>query len=229
MRDVAKWAFGMAPFKQGTNKSNADAIMALENFLKNDDIPYETTLDAISRVKGMFNRIIRQDQWDWMTTAAYMNFPSRKEIKVIVAALNDLKGKIKTGDTFAIQKSKERLALSGIDKRFEFYVTYNPTKGRPGQYIYVLSRREERDVLKIGMTTRDVLVRAKEINSATGMLYPLGVRNVFAVTDAAAAEKAVHLMLAKFRIRQDREFFRIPFKDACEKIEECLADNGFLK
>lgn len=80
------------------------------------------------------------------------------------------------------------------------------------------------DVLKIGMTTRDVVVRAREINSATGVLYPLGVRKVFKVHDAHSAEKAIHKALAEYRIRDDREFFKIGFQDACGKIEKLIAD-----
>lgn len=228
MSDISKWAFGMAPFKKETHSQTLAAIEVMERFLKNEDSPSDAVLVSIGKVKGMFNRIIRQDQWDWMTTAAYMNFPSRKESRNTVATLNDLKTKIQMENSITTLICKERLIQFGIEQRFKYYRTYNPSLGRPGQYIYILSRREDRDVLKIGMTTRDVLIRAREINSATGVLFPLGVRNVFSVTDAAASEKVIHSSLAVYRIRADREFFKIPFKDACEQIEKCLMDRKLL-
>ncbi|WP_413789078.1 GIY-YIG nuclease family protein [Bacillus kandeliae] len=45
----------------------------------------------------------------------------------------------------------------------------------------MLSRREEPNVLKIGMTNRSIEKRIKEINSATGVLFPFSVKRVFKV------------------------------------------------
>lgn len=226
--NITKWAFGTAPLKKETHLKNIGAIENVSKFLDNLDVPTDGLLMSISWVKEMFSRIIRQDQWDWMTIAVYMNYPCRMECRRIVGALCNLKSSIKKDDKTAIQKAREQLNNSGIVHRFKFYKTYNPSKGRNGQYIYILSRREEPDVLKIGMTTRDVLIRLKEINSSTGMLFPLGARNVFAVTDAATAEKSVHRLLKDFRIREDREFFKISFKTACEQIEKHLLDEGLM-
>ena len=61
--------------------------------------------------------------------------------------------------------------------------------------MYVLSTREMRDVIKVGMTRRTVDERVREINSATGVAIPYGVRMAIPVKDAQSAEKVVHEVL----------------------------------
>lgn len=78
------------------------------------------------------------------------------------------------------------------------------------------------------MTTRNVIKRCNEINSSTGIIYPFSPRGVYRVKDAKRAEKIVHKLLDNYRIRKDREFFELPYKEACKKIEKCLVDNDLL-
>jgi hypothetical protein len=61
-------------------------------------------------------------------------------------------------------------------------------------------------VLKIGYTERAVEQRVKEINGATGIVEPYGVRAVWIVLKAPLVEKAVHDALAEYRVRGGREF-----------------------
>jgi hypothetical protein len=61
----------------------------------------------------------------------------------------------------------------------ELTVPNEPSAG----WIYILSTREIPDLLKIGMTTRTVLERVREINNATGVAIPFGVRRCWRVTD----------------------------------------------
>jgi cold shock CspA family protein len=89
-------------------------------------------------------------------------------------------------------------------------------------WIYILSTREQPDILKIGMTTRSVAQRVKEINSATGVLIPYAARKVFRVTNASVAETELFSLLGPYRIRPDREFFRLPFGTAVRIIEDYL-------
>jgi hypothetical protein len=78
-------------------------------------------------------------------------------------------------------------------------------------WLYILSTRAQPDILKIGMTIRTVPERVKEISSATGVLYPFSARVVYKGKDARAAERRVFQLLSEYRVRQDREFFEIPF------------------
>jgi cold shock CspA family protein len=72
------------------------------------------------------------------------------------------------------------------------------------------------------MTRRSVERRVKEINSATGVLVPFSARKVFRVTDAAVAEHEIFDRLMPFRVRPDREFFRLTFREAVTVIEGYL-------
>ena len=60
------------------------------------------------------------------------------------------------------------------------------------------------------------------------MVYPFSPRRAFRVNDAKKAEKAVHDALELYRIRSDREFFAIDYKQAVEIIEKVLESNGFM-
>lgn len=89
-------------------------------------------------------------------------------------------------------------------------------------WIYVLSTREYPDLLKIGMTTRTVEERVREINGSTGVAVPFGVRGCWRVKYPSRAEKFVHQLLSAHRIRGDREFFRSDFKVVSQIIREAL-------
>jgi hypothetical protein len=93
-------------------------------------------------------------------------------------------------------------------------------------WIYILSTREHKDLLKIGMTTRTVEMRAHEINNATGVAIPFGVRRCWRVSDPDRAEKTVHAALYDYRVRTDREFFRVDFVVAARLSQEAITGSG---
>jgi hypothetical protein len=93
-------------------------------------------------------------------------------------------------------------------------------------WIYILSTREIPDLLKIGMTTRTVLERVREINNATGVAIPFGVRRCWRVTDPRQSEKLLHQILDGARLRADREFFRVDFLEVERRIQEALNQSG---
>ena len=84
--------------------------------------------------------------------------------------------------------------------------------------INILSTREQPHFLKIGVTTRSVEQRVKEINSATGVVIPFGVRAVWPVRNPEQIEREIHELLSPYRVRVDREFFQINYQGACRKI-----------
>ncbi len=79
------------------------------------------------------------------------------------------------------------------------------------------------------MTHRPVEDRVKEINSATGVLFPYSVRAAFPVKDAKVAEKAVFESLEDFRVRADREFFEIDFGEAARIVRQVLHEGGMIE
>jgi hypothetical protein len=75
------------------------------------------------------------------------------------------------------------------------------------------------------MTNRTVEQRAREINGATGVAVPFGVRRCWRVMTPLKAEQLVHGALSHSRLRNDREFFRIDFIEAAKIISDTLQDH----
>lgn len=97
----------------------------------------------------------------------------------------------------------------------------------PSGYIYVLQNKSYgRFVVKIGLTTREPDVRAKELYvGSTGVPEHFDVGFACLVEDCEAAEKAIHSRLRAYRINGRREFFLISpavarrvVLDSCETI-----------
>lgn len=145
-------------------------------------------------------------------------------MRQIVGALVGLRRAIKDDDTEGAERFKVQLIRSSfltcLDAYQDGFGEYS--RDADGGWIYIVSTREQPDVLKIGMTRRSVERRVKEINSATGVLIPFSARKVFRVTDAAIAERAIFDRLKPYRVRPDREFFSLPFKEAVTLIESYL-------
>ena len=222
-----KWGFGMAPPKSSTQESR---VSACETFLKtlnseNLQFPNDDLLASMSVVKGMFNRVVKEDQWDWFSVSGQLGYPSRRISSVIAGEIASLREATKSHETAKFQTARinllrlpTRRCLSVFLRRAE--ISDEPDAG----WIYILSTREFPDLLKIGMTTRSVEERAKEINGATGVAIPFGVRRCWRVTTPVVAERKVHIALREFRLRGDREFFRLSFVDACKEIESVIRD-----
>lgn len=213
-----KWGFGHSPLKKETICKNRKAVLALYENMKNSNVKIE--LEEISLFKGLISRCIKKDQWDWFTIYTLFGRPDIDDLKPIVTFLIEYRRALKEHELEKISFFKNKLIKSNILNLCEIYL------GKRGfaesGYIYILSRREEPEILKIGMTTRDVEIRLKEINSATGMLYPYSIRHLFKVEKPAEAEKLIFDELTNYRIRKDREFFKIEYKEALTIIESCL-------
>lgn len=227
MRHIPKWGFGMAPLKKTTEQSNRKAIKHTRDFVLGENVILcsGSILDDLSRVKGIFNRVVKQDQWDWFTVYMYLDYPPRQDIRSIVSALAFLRRAIIETDNDLGRKSLKLLQENRFITYCDNYLNFDINFETPSEYLYILSRREEKDVLKIGMTTRNVQKRVNEINSATGVIYPLSARKVFKVKNSRIVEKDVHNLLSEYRMRADREFFKIGYGQACHIIEEYLTRN----
>ncbi|MEH2448403.1 MAG: GIY-YIG nuclease family protein [Nostoc sp.] len=89
----------------------------------------------------------------------------------------------------------------------------------PG-YIYALQNRSfGSNIIKIGMTTREPDVRAKEIyRGASGVPEPFEIAFACKVADCEVAEKKIHRRFNAYRINKTREFFIIPIEIAKKVI-----------
>lgn len=92
MENIQKWGFGMAPLKPSTAQSNRKALAAVKNFVNGEGpTKPDTICEDISKVKGLFNRVVKQDQWDWFTVNMYFDYPTHKDLVSIVNALTLLR------------------------------------------------------------------------------------------------------------------------------------------
>ena len=76
----------MAPVKPSMLEKRRVACEKYSDVLLSEDMPAppcDELLAAISTVKGLFNRVVREDQWDWFTVAAQLGYPSRRVAGVI--------------------------------------------------------------------------------------------------------------------------------------------------
>ena len=221
-----KWGFGLAPPKDETQRERIISAAAVQNILVNDFTltDQNSLLDYLSVVKGLFNRVARQDQWDWFTVKSQLGYPSGGISKIIAFKLADLRSALRAKDADAgiaawisLRHLPSRKCLDVFLGRLKI-----PDEADAG-WIYVLSTREIPDLLKIGMTTRSVEERVHEINRATGVVIPFGVRACWRVKTPATAERMLHQELDGQRVRSDREFFRIDFFQAQSRISAALA------
>lgn len=180
----------------------------------------ENSLGALSEVKGLFSRVVKQNQWDWFVVFEQLGRPGRKFCLKVINYLSVTRNNIKNQKETIFTNSELNATLIRI---LENFPQNSPSDA---EQIYILSTRDAPDILKIGFTRRSVIDRANEINSATGVLVPFGVRAVWRVKDARDFEKKIHKLFEEYRIRKDREFFKIPFSTAVRVVDDFLSEEG---
>jgi len=95
---------------------------------------------------------------------------------------------------------------------------------RPAEYVYILVNRSIPYMVKIGMTTRSVDERAREISKATGVPTPWIPVYSFRCYASHILEQRVHEYLSKYRISEDREMFGVTSNTAQRVIEDLGRD-----
>lgn len=90
-------------------------------------------------------------------------------------------------------------------------------------FVYILLNPSYPDLVKIGLTERTSEERARELRT-TGVPTEFLVIYDELVSDCRAVEDAVHRRLAGYRVSHDREFFRVPIKEAIRTLQEEAAN-----
>ena len=228
---IAKWGFGMAPISTRMRVRYDQAAETLEDLLDGKIDTSGVDPNHISEFKGMLNRCIRQDQWDWFTVHSELGRPPIRFLHNVAKEMVSLRKSVVDHDPDSSAEIINRMAKTGVLKLMlssygAKYEHQNPSD--KSGWLYILSTRNQPNHLKIGMTRRDVEQRVKEINSATGVLFPFSAREVFPVHDAQRAEGKVFEHLAPFRIRNDREFFDIPYGNARNLVRKVLREENLI-
>lgn len=100
----------------------------------------------------------------------------------------------------------------------EVKITFTNSVSQKKGYIYILrNAAHDLDVFKIGLTTKPVEVRAKQLSGTSSPDHFLIV-NRWHVQDCNLAENLIHEKLKSFRFNTNREFFKIKLEDAIKEI-----------
>lgn len=91
----------------------------------------------------------------------------------------------------------------------------------PG-WLYLLTNPAMPGSVKIGMTTRSPEERAQELAS-TGVPMPFHVAAAWAVHDVREAERDAHEALARYRVNDAREWFRLSVPAAIKALDRGMA------
>ena len=227
---IQKWGFGMAPISERMQTRYSGAVSAISDFLRDNVVTEQLDLEKISELKGMFNRCLKKDQWDWFSVLDRFGFPNRVDMLRIVFLLSELRQGIAAKDLETTASIKMKLIDIKLLRHLQNYQDglQQSCMDQKEGWIYILSTREQPNILKIGMTHRSVMQRVKEINAATGVLFPISARTVYRVKDASQAEKSIFHLLQPYRLRLDREFFRMDFQQAARSIEDYLTHENLL-
>jgi hypothetical protein len=85
--------------------------------------------------------------------------------------------------------------------------------------IYILANKYMPEILKIGQTTRNTEMRARELSRPTGVPTDFEIIYDEIVSDVNAAEEKIHALLSARRVNKSREFFRIGIRDAIKVVQ----------
>jgi hypothetical protein len=92
----------------------------------------------------------------------------------------------------------------------------------PQGYVYGLTNPAMPGLIKIGLSTRPVEVRVKELNSGSGVAMPFEIAFYFYSHNPKEEELLLHQALSSHRENLDREFFKLTSIVALRKCRKVL-------
>lgn len=123
-----------------------------------------------------------------------------------------------------VEEDNEQGVLLAQRKKQEKQENPSSPEINPG-YIYVMrSAAHEKDIFKIGMTTRASNIRSDELSRTSGVPDKFLVVEEWEISDCRKAEKLIHNALDKYRINPAREFFKAPYKIIRKNIDEIMTE-----
>ena len=112
-------------------------------------------------------------------------------------------------------------------QRIESFVMHregNRVQGSNPGHLYIMrSGTHSLDVYKIGKTTRQPELRAKELTATTGVPTQFEILAQWRVGDVDSVEKEIHHRLRKYRVNRRREFFRAPLPKIIAEIGKVIS------
>lgn len=97
---------------------------------------------------------------------------------------------------------------------------------KPGTIYVMRSAAHEKDIFKVGLTTRTTDIRAGELTRSTSSPDQFLVVEEWDVPDCELAEKLIHERLAAYRINPRREFFRARYNVIFSAVTDVMKELG---
>jgi len=97
--------FGRLPISNRMRPRYIQALQSTLQLLEQPGRALETSPEHLSELKGMFNRCLRKDQWDWLTVYTNLGSPSQKLSQVTVERLVSLRRAMKGADIEDLDRS----------------------------------------------------------------------------------------------------------------------------
>jgi hypothetical protein len=121
-----------------------------------------------------------------------------------------------------VEKTLSWQESTTTDKEIKITVPYNGSINKG--YIYLLRNpAHDLDMFKVGLTTKTVEERAKQL-SGTSSPDKFLIINKWFVSDCVLAEKLIHNKLNDYRVNSRREFFKIKIELAIKEILPIIAE-----
>lgn len=228
MKKIKSVHFGISPLKAKTEYANREAVYQVRQYLTNQITTVEDIKLEISIVKGLFNRILRQDQWDWFIINTYFDYPYINDLAFIANHLNRLRISIRDNKTEEIDRVKKALWLSRCITYLDNYLGYKPGLGTDTDYIFILTCSQTKDVLIIERGIREVQSKIKQANSGRDDGYEFFAYKGYKVKDSVLAEQLIYKELEQYRMTEDSGLFKVYCSQASKIIDTCLKENKLL-
>lgn len=141
-------------------------------------------------------------------------------------------GRDKTGQPIqgktwvTLQKSWFEGNSSVIDSTTQTIIETPSSADNVGEIYVMRSPQHQRDLYKIGYTTKSADERSKQLGSTTGQPDSFSVVQSWTVRAPRVVEQHVHEILKEFRINSCREFFLVKYDKIRAAIEKVIELSG---
>ena len=157
--------FGLSNEKLYTRQTRIDAVREVQLLLKHGRVG-SNSLESLSIVKGMFNRILRKDQWDWHTVYLQFGRPKNGECNGIANNIKKLRQACRDSLNFDKVTAIDEL---NSDKKFQKFLS-NYISGLKTYeifpQIYLLNKKTQNSKKQhlIGCSEQSIFEILEEVN-----------------------------------------------------------------
>jgi hypothetical protein len=222
--------FGMSDLSMKVNREYTTAILTVFNFLKTGLLLTESDkldlTESISVVKGMVNRCVKQDQWDWFTVYTHLGEPDPKNLAQIVNLLIDLRRAVLASETVKISSTCSHLVkLCFYDISLFFLESKHLTYSGDGGRVMLLSEKGTKNLIYLRTTRGDVFSLLCEVNRSGAAIGP---RGVFHVKNMKLAEKVITEELSHHVLHLYDYSFKCGYSQLSKDIKALLTSKDLL-